>query len=84
VHRKSLISKSFSLLIYAPTPTKIAQRDLHPGFATYVPYGITVKNSATEHATLSLLRATRLLNQVRERIRYKHYSLRTDQAYRMS
>lgn len=28
-----------------------------------------------------VLRATRLLNQVRERIRYKHYSLRTEQAY---
>ena len=27
------------------------------------------------------LRATRLLDQVRERIRYKHYSLRTEQAY---
>lgn len=31
-------------------------------------------------ATLSVLRATRLLDQVRERIRYKHYSLRTEQA----
>ena len=28
-----------------------------------------------------VLRATRLLDQVRERIRYKHYSLRTEQAY---
>lgn len=28
-----------------------------------------------------MLRATRLLDQVRERIRYKHYSLRTEQAY---
>lgn len=28
-----------------------------------------------------VLRATRLLDQVHERIRYKHYSLRTDQAY---
>jgi len=27
------------------------------------------------------LRATRLLDQVRERIRYKHYSLRTEQTY---
>ena len=27
------------------------------------------------------MRATRLLDQVRERIRYKHYSLRTEQAY---
>lgn len=28
-----------------------------------------------------VLRATRLLDQVRERIRYKHYSLRTEQYY---
>lgn len=28
-----------------------------------------------------VLRAARLLDQVRERIRYKHYSLRTEQAY---
>ena len=28
-----------------------------------------------------VLRATRLLDQVRERIRYKHYSLRTEQAF---
>ena len=27
-----------------------------------------------------VLRATRLLNQVRERIRYKHYSLRIEKA----
>ncbi len=32
-------------------------------------------------ATFPALRATRLLDQVRERIRYKHYSLRTEQAY---
>ncbi len=32
-------------------------------------------------ASLPGLRATRLLDQVRERIRYKHYSLRTEQAY---
>ncbi len=29
----------------------------------------------------SPLRSTRLLDQVRERIRYLHYSLRTEQAY---
>ena len=28
-----------------------------------------------------VLRAARLLDQIRERIRYKHYSLRTEQAY---
>ena len=28
-----------------------------------------------------VLHATRLLDQIRERIRYKHYSLRTEQAY---
>ena len=32
-------------------------------------------------AAFPALRATRLLDQVRERIRYKHYSLRTEQAY---
>lgn len=31
--------------------------------------------------TPPVLRATRLLEQVRERIRYKHYSLRTEQVY---
>ncbi len=30
-------------------------------------------------AAFHVLRATRLLDQVRERIRYKHYSLRTEQ-----
>ena len=32
-------------------------------------------------AAFPVLRATRLLDQVRERIRYKHYSLRTEQTY---
>lgn len=32
-------------------------------------------------AAPSVLRVARLLDQVRERIRYKHYSLRTEQAY---
>lgn len=32
-------------------------------------------------ASPPVLRATRLLDQIRERIRYKHYSLRTEQAY---
>ena len=32
-------------------------------------------------AAFPALRATRLLDQVHERIRYKHYSLRTEQAY---
>ncbi|AVS85367.1 hypothetical protein C8239_11880 [Paracidovorax avenae] len=31
--------------------------------------------------SLPVLRATRLLDQVRERIRYKHYSPRTEHAY---
>lgn len=32
-------------------------------------------------AQLPPLTATRLLDQVRERVRYMHYSLRTEQAY---
>ena len=32
-------------------------------------------------ASTPVLRATRLVDQVRERIRYKHYSLRTEQDY---
>ena len=32
-------------------------------------------------ASPPVLRATQLLDQIRERIRYKHYSLRTEQAY---
>ena len=38
----------------------------------------TALNSAMKPATPPVLRATRLLDQVRERIRYKHYSLRTE------
>lgn len=41
----------------------------------------TVLNLAMKPAAPPVLRATRLLDQVRERIRYKHYSLRTEQAY---
>lgn len=41
----------------------------------------TVLNSAIKPAAPPVLRVTRLLDQVRERIRYKHYSLRTEQAY---
>lgn len=45
-------------------------------------YKNTVLNSAMKPAASSpVLRATRLLDQVRERIRYKHYSRRTEQAY---
>ncbi|WP_430795039.1 phage integrase N-terminal SAM-like domain-containing protein [Acidovorax temperans] len=46
-----------------------------------MPYKNTVLNSAMKPAPPPVLRATRLLDQVRERIRYKHYSLRTEQAY---
>lgn len=41
----------------------------------------TVLNPTMKPAAPPVLRATRLLNQVRERIRYKHYILRTEQAY---
>ncbi len=44
-------------------------------------YENTVLNSVIKPASPPVLRATRLLDQVRERIRYKHYSLRTEQAY---
>jgi integrase len=44
-------------------------------------YENTVLNSAMKPASPPVLRATRLLYQVRERIPYKHYSLRTEQAY---
>jgi len=44
-------------------------------------YENTVLNSVMKPAAPPVLRATRLLDQVRERIRYKHYSLRTEQAY---
>ena len=43
-------------------------------------YENTVLNSAMKPASPPVLRATRLLDQVRERIRYKHYSLSTEQA----
>lgn len=41
----------------------------------------TVLNLAMKSAAPPELHATRLLDQVRERIRYKHYSLLTEQAY---
>ena len=44
-------------------------------------YEKLVLNSAMKPAAPPVLRAARLLDQVRERIRYKHYSLRTEQAY---
>jgi site-specific recombinase XerD len=44
-------------------------------------YVNTVLNLAMKPAAPPVLRATRLLDQIRERIRYKHYSLRTEQAY---
>ena len=44
-------------------------------------YENTELNSAMNPASPPVLRATRLLDQVRERISYKHYSLRTEQAY---
>lgn len=44
-------------------------------------YKDTVLNLAMKPAAPPVLRAARLLDQVRERIRYKHYSLRTEQAY---
>jgi hypothetical protein len=46
-----------------------------------MPHENTVSNLAMESAAPRVLRATRLLDQVRERIRYKHYSLRTEQTY---
>ena len=45
------------------------------------PYKNTVINSAIKPTTPPVLCATRLLDQVRERIRYKHYSLCTEQVY---
>ena len=41
----------------------------------------TVLNSAIKPAAPAVLRAKRLLDQVLERIRYKHYNLHTEQAY---
>lgn len=52
-----------------------------PGFAVCILYKTTVLNSAMKPAAPPVLRATRLLDRVRERIRYKYYSLRTEQAY---
>ena len=44
-------------------------------------YKNTVLDSDMKPIAPPVLRATRLLDQVRERIRYKHYSPRADQAY---
>lgn len=62
--------------------TEKAARGLQPGLAVDMLYKNTAPNSTMKPAAPSpVLRATRLLDQVRERIRYKHYSLRTEQAY---
>ncbi|MEG0923229.1 MAG: hypothetical protein RSG22_17710, partial [Comamonas sp.] len=60
---------------------KNAERGLQPSLTACMLYKNTVLNSAMKPAAPPVLRATRLLDQVRERIRYKHYSLRTEQAY---
>jgi len=44
-------------------------------------YEITVPNSTMKPASPPVLHGIRLLDQVRERICYKHYSLRTEQTY---
>jgi len=38
-------------------------------------------NKTAKPGNLPPLQATRLLDQLRERIRYRHYSIRTEQAY---
>ena len=54
---------------------------MQPSLMARFLYGNTALNSAMKPAASPVLRATRLLDQVRERIRYKHYSLRTEPAY---
>ncbi len=44
-------------------------------------YKNTKLNLGMKPTSPPVLCATRLLDQVRERIRYKHYSLNTEQAY---
>jgi hypothetical protein len=44
-------------------------------------YKNTVPYLAITPAALPVLRATRMLDQIPERNRYKHYSLRTEQIY---
>src|SRR5947208_2033918 len=62
-------------------PTPPACRDTH-GLLTFglLLYKHTVL-TAMQAALHTPLRSTRLLDQLRERIRYCHYSLRTEQAY---
>lgn len=52
---------------------------LQPSRAVHALYVIAVLNSAMKPAAPPVFPATRLLNQVRERIRYKHYSFSTQQ-----
>ena len=44
---------------------------------------VSANNPATKTVTLPLpsLKSARLLDQVRERVRYLHYNMRTEQAY---
>ncbi len=55
-----------------------ARRALHPG---QILYTFTVLNAVMKSGTRPPLRSVRLLDQLRERIRYCHCSLRTEQAY---
>lgn len=57
------------------------ERGVQPSLTARMLYENTAPNSDMQPASPPVLRATRLLDQVRERIRYKHYSLRAKQTY---
>ena len=49
------------------------------GFSQYTIFMYSINKSVKKH--LPPLRSARILDQLRERIRYLHYSLRTEEAY---
>jgi hypothetical protein len=56
---------------------KNVAKDLQPSFTAHDPYKNTAVNLVMKLAAPHVVRATWLSDQLRQRIRYKHYSLRT-------
>ena len=57
-----------------------AQRNLQSELGLHVPDGIKV-NVMSAKPVSHIPQSPRLLDQLREVVRYKHYSLRTEEAY---
>lgn len=61
--------------------TKNVKKGLQPSLRYIFRAKKTIQDSAMKPAAPPVLRDTRLLDQVLKRVYYRHYSLRTEQAY---